>query len=445
MLFATELAERFSYYGMRGILTLYLTASDEGAPGWTSAQAVAFYGTYTMSVYLASVPGGIIADRWLGQRRAVLIGAVLLAGGHGVLAIPGMTAFYSGVALIVAGVGLLKPNISTMVGQLYGDGDARRDRGFMIFYMGINVGATAPLFVGPVAEGISWHLGFGMAGVAMLLSLVVYGLGMPLLRGIGEPPGRHGDGDADSAGDAAKKRPAREPLSKVDRDRVVVLLVSFLIVVVFWAAYEQAGGLLNLYTDAKIDRTVMGVEIPASVFQSLPALYIVFLAVPVGVAWDAWRRGGGEANALFKMGLGTMIMGLGFVFLVFAANDAAASPDGKAAMYWLFLAYLFHVLGELCVSPVALSYITKLAPVGYASIMMGAYFAVTGLANKLAGKIGEYAVKLGERPVFIGIAAFAVFFGLLLLAFRRRLQAMTHGAEDLASDDASGEASDVPD
>lgn len=420
---------------MRGILSLYLASSQDGAPGWTKAQALAFYGTYTMSVYLACVPGGIIADRWLGQRRAVLVGAILLASGHGVLAIPNMTAFYIGVGLIVAGVGLLKPNISTMVGQLYADGDERRDRGFMIFYMGINIGATAPLFVGPVAEGISWHLGFGMAGIAMVLSMIVYLAGMPLLRGIGEQPSKaskRATPEARSSTASEAKPPPKSRFSNVERDRLRVLLVSFIIVIVFWAAYEQAGGLLNLYTKEKLDRVMFGVEIPASVFQSLPAIYIVFLAVPVGMAWDAWRRRGGEATALFKMGLGTVIMGLGFVFMVFAANEAATSPDGKAAIYWLFLAYLFHVLGELCVSPVALSYITKLAPVGWASIMMGAYFAVTGLANKLAGKIGEYAVKLGERPVFIGITVFAVVFGVLLLLARRRLQVMTHGAENVA-------------
>ncbi|HLV41978.1 MAG TPA: peptide MFS transporter [Brumimicrobium sp.] len=389
ILFFTEMWERFSYYGMRGILTLYIAASATAADpglGWSSKDAIWLYGWYTMLVYVASIPGGWIADKFLGQKRTVLYGGLLLCVGHGVLAIPQDWAFFTGLILIILGVGGLKPNISTMVGGLYEEGDIRRDSGFTIFYIGINIGAfLASITVGMVAYYYGWHYGFGLAGIGMLLGQGVFMWGQKYLKGIGEFTG----GDKASP---EMKAAAKRPLTKIEKDRVIVLLISFLIVIVFWGAFEQAGGLMNLYTDTKIDRTI-GLswleEIPAAVFQSLNAAYIIIFGTIIGGFWVWWKKKGRESSSLFKMAIGTIIMGLGYVFMMFASKEASSEAFGKAAMFWIFLAYLFHTIGELSTSPVSLSFITKLAPMKYASIMMGIFFASSGFGNKLAGNIGE--------------------------------------------------------
>lgn len=383
ILFFTELWERFSYYGMRAILVLFLvdiTAND--GMGWTFAAALGLYGWYTMAVYVASIPGGILADRILGQKKTVMLGGLLLCAGHLVLAIPSDIAFFAGLALIVLGVGGLKPNISTMVGGLYKQGDGARDQGFTIFYIGINIGAfLAGIAVASVAQAYGWHAGFGLAGIGMLLGQAVYILGQRYLQGVGDyvKPERNENG----AGE--------KPLTKVEKDRVVVLLLSFLIIIVFWGAFEQAGGLMNLYAQYKTDRFLSAFDftVPAGWFQSVNSMFIMILGVPIGFFWIIWRKKGREASSLFKMALGTIIMGLGFLFMAYASVQADSVPFGKSAMVWLVLAYLFHTVGELCLSPVSLSFITKLAPAKYAAIMMGCYFAATGLGNKVAGSIGE--------------------------------------------------------
>lgn len=425
VLFFTELWERFSYYGMRAILVLYIISSaDEINPGlgWDNAAALALYGTYTMMVYVMSIPGGILADKWLGQKKAVMVGGALLCLGHGILAVTNIYAFYAGLVLIVLGVGCLKPNISTMVGGLYKEGDIRRDQGFTIFYIGINIGAfLSSLIVGYVGETIGWHYGFGLAGLGMLIGQGVYVWGQKFLVGIGDP----------IQSVPSQKESANKPLTKIEKDRVIVLLLSFLIIIVFWGAFEQAGGLMNIYTLEKVDRSFFGMEIPASVFQSLNPLFIMIFGTIVGGFWIWWQKAGKEASSLFKMAVGTMIMGFGFLVMTGAAMDAAAADDGKAAMYWLVFAYLLHTIGELCASPVALSFITKLAPVKYASIMMGLYFAATGFGNKVAGLLGEFAQEAGEMEIFTGIFVFTTAFGLLLIIFLKKLKALTHGAEDL--------------
>ena len=388
ILFFTELWERFSYYGMRALLTLYIatsaTAIDPGL-GWSNKDSIWLYGWYTMLVYVAAIPGGWLADKFLGQKKTVMLGGFLLCIGHLVLAIPGTTAFFSGLLLIILGVGGLKPNISTMVGGLYKQGDIRRDSGFTIFYIGINIGAfLSSIIVGLVAFKYGWHYGFGLAGVGMLLGQTVFIIGQKYLKHVGNFLG--------NSGNIADKEAMKKPLDKIEKDRVIVLLISFLIVVVFWGAFEQAGGLMNLYTDAKVDRGISigsWTEIPAAVFQSLNAGYIIIFGTLIGGFWIWWKKQGKESSSIFKMAIGTIIMGFGYVFMMFASKEASLEAFGKAAMFWVFLAYLFHTIGELCTSPVSLSFITKLAPVKYASIMMGVYFAATGFGNKLAGSIGE--------------------------------------------------------
>lgn len=424
VLFFTEMWERFSYYGMRAILVLYLVTQTTGANpglGWSTADALALYGWYTMLVYVASIPGGWIADRLIGQKKSVLIGGLTLCLGHGILAVEEMWAFYSGLALIIIGVGLLKPNISTMVGGLYKSGDNRRDRGFTIFYIGINIGAfLSSLIVGYVGEVHGWHYGFGLAGIGMLLGQLVYMTGQKHLVEVGNLLK-----DTSNEEDKAKYD---QPLTKVEKDRVIVLLLSFLIVIVFWGAFEQAGGLMNIYTLEKTNRVIAGFTIPASVFQSLNAAFIILLGTTVAGYWVKRSSKNKEASSLFKMAIGTMIMGMGFLFMT--AASAEFEVNGSSAMYWLVFAYLFHTIGELCASPVALSFITKLAPVKYGSIMMGLYFAMTGIGNKVAGLLGESAADLGEFVIFTGIAIFCVLFGLLIIVFLKKLKALTHGAED---------------
>ncbi|RIA08695.1 POT family proton-dependent oligopeptide transporter [Flavobacteriaceae bacterium MAR_2010_72] len=436
VLFFTEMWERFSYYGMRAILVLYLVAetqSENAGLGWTNGEALALYGWYTMLVYVASIPGGWIADKFLGQKKSVLVGGVLLVLGHGILSVEEMWAFYTGLGLIISGVGMLKPNISTMVGGLYKQGDIRRDKGFTIFYIGINLGAfLSSLIVGYVGEVHGWHYGFGLAAIGMALGLIQYLAGQKHLKHVGN---FLGNSESELDKEAMKK-----PLTKVEKDRVVVLFVSFLLVIVFWGAFEQAGGLMNIYASEKTNRMLMGWEVPASWFQSLNAMFIIFLGTSVALYWANRKLKGKVSTSLFKMIVGLIIMGTGFFFMTAAA--AQYQTDGASAMYWLVLAYLFHTVGELCISPVALSYITKLAPLKYASLMMGVYFAMTGFGNKLAGLLGEASESLGEFAIFTGIAIFCVAFGFLVMIFRKKLEKLTHGAEDneriMDDDEAEG-------
>lgn len=441
ILFFTELWERFSYYGMRAILVLFLVSSADGDNpgwGWEDTRALSLYGTYTMLVYLMSIPGGLVADRLLGQKKTVLLGGILLVFGHGILAVHGPWAFFTGLALIILGVGCLKPNISTMVGGLYPQGDDRRDKGFTIFYIGINIGALlSALIVGYVGERIGWHYGFGLAGIGMLVGVLVYVFGQKYLKGVGDYTGSE-----ENPNYADVKR----PLTKIEKDRMLVMFLSFLLIIVFWGSFEQAGGLMNLYADQKTDRIMdlgwlgMGMfEVPASWFQSVNAFFIITLGTAVAGYWYRRNHKGKESSSLFKMAIGVIIMGWGFLFM--SAASMQYESQGASAMYWLILAYLFHTVGELCASPVALSFITKLAPIKYASFMMGAYFAATGLGNKLAGWLGEASASAGELTIFTGIAIFCTLTGVIVLAMLKPLKRMTHGAEDL-NDPAMGEVAE---
>lgn len=482
ILFFTEMWERFSYYGMRAILVLYLvSATTEGNAGlgWTQSEALALYGWYTMLVYVVSIPGGILADKVFGQKKAVLIGGIILVAGHTILAVEEMWAFYSGLALIIAGVGLLKPNISTMVGGLYKEGDIRRDKGFTIFYIGINLGAfLSSLIVGYVGEQIGWHYGFGLAGIAMALGLLVYLWGQKYLQNVGNLLSKAERDEGASLGNLFSdlfKSPLqlfisgvlmaislwgmyalgigygllfifltlvvammlmvyKDLTSQIMKDRYVVMLLSFILVIVFWGAFEQAGGLMNIYALDKTNRSLpftlplIGNEVPASWFQSLNALFIIIFGVLVANYWAKRKLKSKEASSIFKMATGVIIMGLGFVFMVFASMEFES--NGSSAMYWLVLAYLFHTIGELSSSPVALSFITKLAPVKYASLMMGVYFAATGLGNKVAGELGSFASEAGDLAIFSGIAIFTVAFATIVLFMLKPLKRLTHGAED---------------
>jgi len=429
ILFFTELWERFSYYGMRALLVLFLVASTTDANpgfGWTKVEALSLYGIYTALVYISSIPGGIIADKWLGQKKAVMLGGWLLVAGHGILAVQAEWAFYTGIVLIVAGVGCLKPNISTMVGGLYVAGDDRRDKGFTIFYIGINVGAfLAGILVGSVALTYGWHYGFGLAGIGMAIGQIVFMFGQKYLVGIG---------DATKALPEAERLALNKPLTSIEKDRMIVMFISFLMIIVFWGAFEQAGGLMNLYASEKTDRVISfyNFTVPAPWFQSVNSFFIITLGTSIAAFWYNWKRKGKEASSILKMAVGIIIMGWGFLFMT--AASIQFQTDGTSAMYWLVLAYLFHTVGELCASPVALSYVTKLAPLKYASLMMGAYFAATGMGNYIAGWVGEWSQSAGELEIFAGIAIFCTIFGLLVLLFLKPLKRLAHGAEDFSAE-----------
>ena len=424
VLFFTELWERFSYYGMRALFTIFLVAeTNDKNPGfgWTNEEAIWLYGWYTMLVYVAAIPGGWVADNLLGQKKTVMLGGLLLCLGHGILAFDSEVSFYIGCAFIILGVGGLKPNISSMVGGLYPKGDERRDLGFYIFYLGINLGAFfAPLLCGWVGETYNWHYGFGLAAIGMAIGQITYYYGQPYLEGVG---------DLAFSNSEEKKQLKEKKLTPIQKDRVKVLLISFLMIIIFWGAFEQAGGLMNLYAKQKMDRMLMGFEIPASWFQSLNAFFIVTLAVVVGGIWMRIKAKGKEASSIFKIAVGILVMGFGFMFMRFAASEYELM--GYSSMYWLVLAYLFHTLGELCASPVSLSYITKLAPVKYASLIMGVFWAATGLGNKLAATIGENAGAAGEKGTFTGIFIFCTLFAILIMAILKPLKRLAHGAEDL--------------
>ena len=424
ILFFTELWERFSYYGMRALLVLFLiseVSADNPGYGWENEDALYLYGWYTMLVYVAGIPGGIIADKFLGQKKTVMLGGALLVLGHSILAIDNINAFYAGLMFIILGVGGLKPNISTMVGGLYDKDDDRRDIGFKIFYMGINIGAfLSAIIIGGIGEVYGWHYGFGLAGIGMLLGQLVFMWGQKYLVGVGDFIGKKDNPDNNLID---------KPLTAIEKDRIKVLLLSFLIVVVFWGAFEQAGGLMNIYAFEKTNRFIESInfEVPATWFQSLNAGFIVLFAVIVGKFWSWWKSLGRESALLFQMAVGVVIMAIGFLFMSMASLEF--QEKGSSAMYFLVFAYLFHTLGELCTSPTAMALITKLSPIKYASIMMGTYFACTGFGNKLAASLGEWAQTAGEFEIFTGIFIFCSLFGILVMLLIKPLKRLTHGLD----------------
>lgn len=414
-LFMTELWERFSYYGMRAILVLYLisdTNSINPGLGWSNKDALSLYGWYTALVYLACVPGGIIADRIISHQKAVAYGGSLLCIGHLMLALNNLNFFYLGLLFIVLGVGLLKPSISTLVGSIYVDNDSNRDQGFTIFYIGINIGAfIASLLVGYIGEVYGWHYGFSLAGIGMILGQVFF------LRG------------KENFTKTIQKHKVlpKKKFSSIEIDRIKLIIIASIILIIFWAAFEQAGGLLNIYTYEKTDRYIYSLdfEVPASWFQSINPFLIILLGFFVSFFWIIVEKKKIINSSMMKIAIGIMIMGSGFIFMYYASVEAGLF--GKSGIHWLLFAYLFITIGELCASPVILSYITKLSPERLVSSIMGIYFASIGLGNKLAGMIGEYSQQLGEKIIFLGITSICIFVGFLVILFHGKLKKLAHG------------------
>jgi POT family proton-dependent oligopeptide transporter len=421
-LFFTELWERFSYYGMRAILVLYMVAPiAQGGLGFDTKHAASIYGTYTMSVYLTALPGGLIADHLLGARLAVFLGGIVIACGHFSMVFHSMTTFYLGMVLIAIGTGLLKPNISAMVGNLYTENDPRRDSGFSIFYMGINIGAVlAPLVCGYMAQGesfkrfvasmgfdvtTSWHWGFGAAGVGMCLGLIIFGLNRRRLEQASRKTQSKAIGET-SAGET------KAPLTPGDWKRIVAIFIFFLFTILFWAAYEQKGASLNLFAKDLVRTEVFGMRFPSSWLQSCTPLFVIFLAPLFSMLWV--RMGTRQPSSPVKFTLGLLFIGLAYALLV---PGAALTAYGKISPLWLVGLYFLEVVGEMCLSPVGLSTVTKLAPVKLVGIMMGVWFLAASFGSKLAGKLSEFYVpQAGTLVKLYGGIAAGLLVSMVLLA-----------------------------
>ena len=485
--FATEMWERFSYYGMRALLILYLTKHWQ----FTDAASYLIYGAYTSLVYIMPVFGGMLADQILGSKKAVTYGAILLVFGHlGMTVESNQQIFYLSLALIVSGVGFLKPNISTMVGALYEDGDPRRDSGFTIFYMGINIGAfTATLLCGYLGEEVGWAYGFGAAGIGMLLGLIIFLWGQKYLEGLAEPPSEKymtkvsgvsyenwayisgvimvlitwflvqnsqlvgqllGGFGAIFIG--AWLLYALFKCAPEERDRLIVVGILILFSLIFWALFEQAGSSLNILTDRGVDRVIFGWEVPASMFQSLNAGFIFTIAPLFALLWIALAKRNMEPSTPIKFSIGIVLVGLGFLALVYGMQSSEALQTG---VIWIVLIYFLHTLGELCLSPVGLSSVTKLSPQRIVGFMMGMWFFASAAGNYVAGLIakgtaGDPVMLIAEKiylqvmflpedqftinqkngfiDVYTDVGLIAIGCGIFLAVLTPVLKKLMHGA-----------------
>ena len=422
-LFFTEMWERFSYYGMRAFLILYMTAPvAAGGLGFSDRDAASIYGTYTGSAWGAAILGGILADRWLGQYRSVLIGGIIIALGHFTLAFPALPFFYGGLTLIVIGTGLLKPNVSTLVGSLYAQGDARRDAGFSIFYMGINLGAfIGPLIAGYLAQRVNWHAGFAAAGVGMVLGLIQYVAGKKHLQ----PALQRLDDQSRPA--AATVPPAGERFTAQEWKRVGAIVVLFLFAALFWGAYEQAGSTLNLFADRYTRLSIFGFSFPSSWFQSVQPLMVIVMA-PM-FAWLWLRLGSRQPSSPAKFAYGLVFAGLGFLLLVPAANLAQSGEGVRVSPWWLIGCYFLSEVGELCLSPVGLSVVTKLAPLRIVGLMMGVWFLSNALGNKLAGWAAGFFSTMPLPTLFGTVATVTMVAGLILFVLVPPVKRMMGGVQ----------------
>lgn len=478
-LFFTEMWERFSYYGMRALLMLYMVAPPvEGGLGFANNKAGDIYGTYTMMVYMMAIPGGFIADKYIGRKLSILIGGIVIAIGHFTLAFANMFAFYSGLVLIILGTGMLKPNMSTLLGTLYGEGDHRRDAGFSIYYMGINIGATlAPLVCGYLAQSkefksvlismhldpnSSWHWGFAAAGVGMMFGLANFilcrdrliGVGDRPKKGIDRVPGTDGQSATASNAMGELERPGTEEvdpnselknkseihvtslgdsgsegnenktgaLSSTEWKRIGAIALLFCFNVLFWAIYEQGGSSLNLFADKLTDCRIFGWEFPSTWLQSAQAAFVIILAPMFSWLWI--RLGDKDPSSPTKFAIGLTCLGIGIGLMVPASMLA---QHGKVSPLWLTMCYLFQVIGEMCLSPVGLSTVTKLAPLRILSLTMGCWFLSNAVANFFAGKIGG---EFNENNIgsliqlfgsMTGAVAVAVVILILLIPTTKKL------------------------
>jgi POT family proton-dependent oligopeptide transporter len=469
-LFFTEMWERFSYYGGRALLILYMTDAVRGGMGMSVAKAGALYGLYTALVYMTNLPGGWIADKFLGARNAVFLGGIIIAAGNLCLVFPSPPMFYLGLGFIAIGTGLLKPNVSTMVGSLYGKDDPRRDSGFSIFYMGINLGALlAPLLVGWLGQNIQWRYGFAAVTAGMILGLIQYRLGAPYLGDAGKLERTH------SAEERAQQRksltiglavvaalilvPAGIQLSGLasvtieavrngvgiilllmpvayfgalfltggwtrdERDRIVAIIIFYVAAALFWSSFEQAGSTLNLFADRFTDNRILGFAFPSTWWQSVNALFIVALAPVFAALWLWLNRRNIEPSTPAKFSLGLLFVGLGFLFLVPAALTVGSGPEGtRVGVQWLLGVYFLHTVGELCLSPVGLSAMTKLAPQRIVGQMMGIWFLGAATGNFIGGNVGGLFETFPLNQIFLAVFATSTLASVLMFIGIRRIK-----------------------
>jgi len=410
-LFFTEMWERFSYYGMRAFLILYMVH----ALGFDDKRAGSVYGTYTASAWAAAIFGGIIADRWLGQYKSVLIGGIIIALGHFTLAFHPLPFFYTGLAFIVVGTGLLKPNVSGIVGSLYDTQDARRDAGFSIFYMGINLGAAlGPFIAGYLAQRVDWHIGFACAGVGMTLGLIQYVMGRKHLQpAIDRLAEQRRAARTTPAASSASTDATFGGFTKVEWKRLAAMAVFFVFAAIFWGAYEQAGSTLNLFGDRYTRTSILGVSFPSSWFLTVQAIFVIALAP--AFAWLWVRLGKREPSTPAKFAFGLLMIGISFLFLLLPANQIQDTPGVRVSPFWLIGCYFIQELGELSLSPVGLSVFTKLAPVKIVGMMLGVWFLADSVGNKAAGFAAGF-ISSAPLPQLFGIIA-AVCLGASAVAF----------------------------
>tara|TARA_Y200000002_G_scaffold378194_1_gene385090 strand:+ start:670 stop:2226 length:1557 start_codon:yes stop_codon:yes gene_type:complete len=495
VLFFTEMWERFSYYGMRAILVLFLTSSimNDGW-AWSNEDALQLYGLYTGLVYLTPILGGFFADKFLGYRNATVLGALIMTLGHASMALESFTDsfFYLGLVLLIIGNGFFKPNISSIVGQLYKDGDKRKDGGYTIFYMGINAGAfLGILLCGYIGEKVGWHLGFGLAGIFMFFGMLQFWFAQKIFGDIGITPKKLAE-----AQPAHKGPKLNQGFSKVEIDRLIVIVVFSIFTIFFWWAFEQAGGSMTIFAKDFTQRTLVGdassifkiantiitlvpmvvltivlyglfskmlrnfvlsnlflgasfaiiwsiviwmivrefsvtaTEIPASWFSVLNSLYIILLAPLFSKIWASKFNPSGP----IKFAIGLILLGTGFAFLAFGAwGIPLGAEQASVSIVWLILAYLFHTMGELCVSPVGLSYVSKLAPIKLVGLMFGFWFGCSAVANYSGGKTGSYIDKISEAyglsNFFLIFFVIPVLAGILMIVLKPILIRKMHGID----------------
>lgn len=463
-LFFTEMWERFSYYGGRAMLILYMTAAVVGENpglGLTVAEAGALYGLYTAVVYMTNLPGGWIADKFIGARNAVFYGGIVIALGNLLLAAPfGTASFYSGLGFIAIGTGLLKPNVSTMVGALYQQGDARRDSAFSIFYMGINLGAfLAPLIAGWFGQNVNWHTGFFVVAIGMTLGLIQYKLGA---KHLGDA-GLHVRTSTDE--EHAKQQKAlrngflgllaaaaillalhftgifyltvlnlsnlvgvlllvipviyfgflftKGGFDAAEKNRIVAIIIFYLAAALFWSAFEQAGSTLTLFADRHTHNSFLGMEFPSTWWQSINALFIIVLSGVFAWLWLKLNNMKKEPSTPMKFAIGLALVGVGFLILVPAAS-IIESTGGRVGIIWLLMTYFIHTVGELFLSPVGLSAMTKLAPHRIVGQMMGIWFLGAATGNFIGGRVGGLFETFPLKYIFLAVFATSLFAALVM-------------------------------
>ena len=471
LVFFTGMWERFSYYAMRGILVLYLTATWlNGGLGYDEKFSTTVYGLATGLCYFTPLFGGWLSDRYLGQRKSIVIGGFIMVVAEFLLFVPelftstaasltpeqlehnqliGRIGLFSGLFLLIIGNGFFKPNISSIVGDLYEPGDKRLDSAFSIFYMGINLGAVmAPLIVGLLADNVfattyvdangvtqithGYRYGFLAAAVGVLLGQLLFVfLSNKYLGNIGIEP----KGAAKAA--QSNTEEVKVPLTRQEKERIAVIFIFFFFAVFFFAGMEQAGASFNLYANKYIDRNVFGFEVPTAWLQMINPFFVIVLAPVFAYFWNT--RLGQALNTPLKMGLGLIVLGIGFWFMLIAGFQRGAMWEGglnivdntdvtiKAGMIWMILTYFLHTIGELSLSPVGLSIVTKLSPARFASLFMGVWIMAAAFANMLAGLISSYVVELGASTVFASISVFVMVLGILMVSLNKVIERMMHG------------------